>query len=257
MAFNSSTPDDGNPAWKALRKSGVAMQSGAAITRGDIVLRTAFLLLACIGGAAFGWLGAQNGLIAPAQVHLVLIGSAIAYLALGLVIAFKPLMAQWLATPAVTLEGVALGLLTLQFDTRYYGIGTQALLATLVVAGVSWGAYASGAIKPGPRFVKVVMIATLSAFLLYFADMLMMWLLPSSPLSGLTNGNGMMGIGFSLLMVGLATMNLVVDYLQADALVAQRAPKALAWYSAWAVMVTLIWLYMEMLRLLSKMNSRR
>jgi uncharacterized YccA/Bax inhibitor family protein len=188
---------------------------------------------------------------------LVLIGSAIAYLALGLVIAFKPLMAQWLATPAVTLEGVALGLLTLQFDARYHGIGTQALLATLVVAGVSWGAYASGVIKPGPRFVKVVMIATLSAFLLYFADMLMMWLLPSSPLSGLTTGNGLMGIGFSLLMVGLATMNLVVDYLQADALVAQRAPKALAWYSAWAVMVTLIWLYMEMLRLLSKMNSRR
>ncbi|MDB5985192.1 MAG: hypothetical protein JWR16_245 [Nevskia sp.] len=257
MAFNNPSPDSSNPAWKALRKNGAAIPAGDAITRNDIVMRTAFLLLACLGGVAFGWLGAQNGLIAPQQTGMVLIGSAVAYIALGLVIAFKPLMAQWLATPAVTLEGVALGLLTLQFDTRYHGIGTQALLATLLVAGVTWGAYAGGLIKPGPRFMKIVMVATLSAFLLYAADLLMMWLLPSSPLSALTRGNGMLGIGFSLLMVGLASMNLIADYLQADTLVQQRAPKALAWYSAWAMMVTLIWLYMEMLRLLAKINSRR
>ncbi len=257
MAFNTPTPDRGNPAWQALRKNGMTVQSGAAITRADIALRTAFLLLACIGGAAFGWLGTQYGLIAPQQARLVLIGSAVVYLALGLVIAFKPLSAQWLATPAVTIEGIALGLLTLQFDTRYHGIGTQALLATLLVAGVTWGAYASGLIKPGPRFVKIVAVATLSAVLLYATDLLLMWLLPQNPLAGMIRGNGMVGIGFSVLMVGLASMNLIADYLQADQLVAQRAPKALAWYSAWAVMVTLIWLYMEMLRLLSKVNSRR
>jgi uncharacterized YccA/Bax inhibitor family protein len=102
-----------------------------------------------------------------------------------------------------------------------------------------------------------VRIATLSVVLLYAADLLMMWLLPSSPLRGLISGNGMLGIGFSILMVGLASMNLVVDYMQADALVEQRAPKALSWYAAWAVMVTLIWLYVEMLRLLAKLNSRR
>jgi uncharacterized YccA/Bax inhibitor family protein len=100
-------------------------------------------------------------------------------------------------------------------------------------------------------------VATISVALLYVADLLMVMLLPSSPIRAVINGNGSIGIGFSLLMVGLASMNLIVDYMQADALVEQRAPKAVAWYCAWAVMVTLIWLYIEILRLLTKLNSRR
>jgi uncharacterized YccA/Bax inhibitor family protein len=257
MALKDVPAKSGNPAWKSLRNAVLEGAAGDAVTRQEIAVRTAFLLLACLGGAAAGWVGALNGFIAPAQIPMVLMGSGISYLLLGLVIAFKPMAAQWLATPAVTIEGVALGLLTMLVDTKYHGIATQALLATLVVACVSWAAYASGVIRPTARFVNIVVVATISVALLYAADMLMTWLLPASPLHNVINGNGMVGIGFSLLMVGLASMNLIVDYMQADALVEQRAPKAVAWYCAWAVMVTLIWLYVEMLRLLMKLNSRR
>jgi len=257
MALNNLPAQSGNPAWKSLRNIVVSGESSEVITRSAIAVRVAFLLAACMGSAAAAWIAARNGLIDPGQVPAILMGAGLTYLALGLVIAFKPGAASWLATPAVTIEGAGLGLLTMVVDARYPGIGTQALLATLVVGGVSWGAYASGLIKPGARFVSIVQVATLSVVVLYAADLLLSFWMPQNPVRNMIGGSSLVGIGFSLLMVGLAAMNLVVDYMQADALIAQRAPKNVAWYAAWAVMVTLIWLYVEMLRLLMKLNSRR
>lgn len=257
MPLNAPTPSSTNPAWKSLRNATLDRTLGDTLTRGDIAVRTAFLLLACIGGAAAGWLGVANGYIPMQSLFGISIACGLTYLALGITISFKPLWAQYLATPAVTVQGVTLGLISMLFDARYHGIASMALLATLSVGVVSWGAYATGMIRPTQRFISIVQIATISVAVLYGVSFLLTAFMPGNPLNAFFYSNSLLSIGFSLLMVGLASANLVVDYAQADALIEQRAPRAFAWIAAWAVTVTLIWLYVEMLRLLAKLNSRR
>ena len=257
MALNAPNPSSSNPAWKSLRNATLDRTVGDTLTRGDIAVRTAFLLLACIGGAAVGWIGVLDGLIPMQSLFGISIACGLTYLALGIAISFKPLWAQFLATPAVTVQGVTLGLISMLFDTRYHGIASLALMATLSVGVVSWAAYSAGLIKPTQRFISIVQIATISVAVLYGVNLLLTAFVPANPLNAFFYGNSLLSIGFSLLMVGLAAANLVVDYAQADALIQQRVPRAYAWIAAWAVTVTLIWMYVEMLKLLAKLNSRR
>ncbi len=257
MPLNAPTPSSTNPAWKSLRNATLDRSLGDTLTRGDIAVRTAFLLLACIGGAAAGWLGVIKGVIPMQSLFGISIACGLTYLALGIAISFKPMWAQFLATPAVTVQGVTLGLISMLFDARYHGIASMALVATLTVGVVSWAAYSTGMIRPTQRFISIVQIATISVVVLYGVTLLLTAFVPNNPLNGFFYSNSLLSIGFSLLMVGLASANLVVDYAQADSLIQQRAPRAFAWIAAWAVTVTLIWLYMEMLRLLAKLNSRR
>jgi uncharacterized YccA/Bax inhibitor family protein len=257
MPLNAPTPSSNNPAWRSLRNATLDRTLGDTLTRSDIAVRTAFLLLACIGGAAAGWLGVVKGFIPMQSLFGISIACGLTYLVLGLIISFKPLSAQYLATPAVTVQGVTLGLISMLFDARYHGIASMALMATLSVGVVSWAAYSAGMIKPTQRFISIVQIATISVAVLYAVNFALAMFVPGNPLNGFFYSNSLLSIGFSLLMIGLASANLVVDYAQADSLIEQRAPRAFAWIAAWAVTVTLIWLYIEVLRLLAKLNSRR
>jgi uncharacterized YccA/Bax inhibitor family protein len=133
-------------------------------------------------------------------------------------------------------------------------IALQAAVATFAVTGVMLGGYATGILRVGPLLQKVMMTA-LIGLVGYTA---LIWILSFFGV-GIWNGyadTGMMGIGFTGLCVALASLFLLLDFQYIEKGIEHKAPKYMEWVGAWGLMVTLVWLYIELLRLLSKLQSR-
>jgi len=164
---------------------------------------------------------------------------------------------QWakITTPLYALcEGLVLGGISVLFEMRYPGIVMQAVGLTFLTMFCMLTAYRTGLVRVTHKFRMGVVAATGAICLFYFLSFILGFFGIQMPL---IHGSGMFGIGFSLIVVGVASLNLVLDFDLIDQLSRQGAPKNMEWYGAFALMVTLIWLYLEMLRLLSKLNSRR
>jgi uncharacterized YccA/Bax inhibitor family protein len=140
------------------------------------------------------------------------------------------------------------------FDLRYPGIAIQAVSLTFGTLLVLLLAYRSGLIRVTDKMRLGIVAATGGIMLFYVAEMLLGFF-------GVhfiaVNSSGPIGILFSLFVVGIAALNLVLDFDFVEQGVRSGAPKYMEWYGAFGIMVTLVWLYLEMLRLLSKINSRR
>jgi uncharacterized YccA/Bax inhibitor family protein len=151
------------------------------------------------------------------------------------------------------LEGLVLGGLSAVVDLRYPGIAMQAVALTFGTLFVLLLAYRSGMIKVTQKFRLGIIAATGGIMVFYLLEMALGFF-------GIhfiaVNGSGPIGIGFSLLVVGIAALNLVLDFDFIEQGVQYGAPKYMEWYGAFGIMVTLVWLYLEILRLLSKMRSR-
>ncbi len=147
-----------------------------------------------------------------------------------------------------------LGGLSAIFEVHYPGIAMEAVALTFGTLFVLLMAYKSGLIKVTEKFRLGVVAATGGIFLFYMAQML----LSIFHISFFTSvySSGIVGIGFSLVVVAVAALNLVLDFDFVEQGVAYGAPKYMEWYAAFGIMVTLVWLYLEILRLLSKMRSR-
>jgi len=148
--------------------------------------------------------------------------------------------------------GVAVGAISKAYNDAYSGIVLQAVGATLGVFVVMLVAYRSGIIRVTARFRRVVIGATLGVMLFYGVSMLL-------SLFGtdiFPQGSSLMSIGFSFLVAGIAAMNLALDFDFIEKAEAAGAPKYMEWYAAFGLLVTLVWLYLEILRLLSKMRDR-
>jgi len=147
-------------------------------------------------------------------------------------------------------EGFALGGLSAMMELRYAGIVLQAVMLTVGVLAAMLMLYRTGIIKVTDKFRMGVVAATGGIMLLYLVDMaLRAFTHIEIPF---IHQSGALGIGFSLLVVGLAALNLTLDFDLIDRGAAEGAPKYMEWYGAFALMVTLVWLYLEILRLLSK-----
>jgi uncharacterized YccA/Bax inhibitor family protein len=171
----------------------------------------------------------------------------------GLVTSFKKEWAPVTAPIYALLEGLMLGGLSAAVDTRYHGLGIEAVSLTLGTLLMLLLAYRSGIIKVTDKFRLGIVAATGGIFLFYMAQMLLGFF-------GIRfysiNGSGMIGIGFSLIVVAIAALNLVLDFDFIERGVQMGAPKYMEWYGAFGIMVTLVWLYIEMLRLLTKLQRR-
>lgn len=172
-------------------------------------------------------------------------------LALGLLTGFKPQLARITAPIYAVVAGAFIGVFTLTLQMMVGGnltmLPTQAALATLAVAASMLFAYRTGLIKATPRLRKVVVTATIGIVLFYLVNIVMSWF--GSPMT-LIWGGGMLPIVLSVAFIGVASLMLVLDF----DLVAQMAgneDKRMEWYGAFALITTLIWLYIEMLRLLA------
>jgi uncharacterized YccA/Bax inhibitor family protein len=152
------------------------------------------------------------------------------------------------------LEGLALGGISVVFEATYPGIVNQAVFLTFGTLGALLIAYRAGVIRATDNFKRGVVAATGGIALLYFLSFILGFFGVSVPL---IHSNGTFGILFSLFVVVIAALNLVLDFDLIEKGAARGAPKYMEWYGAFALLVTLVWLYLEILRLLAKLAARR
>src|SRR3954470_8946326 len=213
------------------------------MTMDDVVTKTGLAFLVTVLTATATWAlpgTAAWGLALPA---------ALVALVLGLVISFKQI-----ANPAATLAygalyGVALGAISEAFNTIYPGIVMQALIGTFGVFAGMLIVYKTGAIRVTPKLTRWVLAAGIGVLVLMLVNIVAAWIGGGDGL-GLRSG-GPMAIGFSLLVIGVAAFFLLLDFDMADEAIRRGAPAKFAWYIAFGLLVTVVWLYLEILRLLS------
>jgi len=236
----------------AASQSGSLIDAANRMTLSGTVNKTGILLVCAIATSAWTWhLFMQSRDIADVM-PLMLIGM-FGGLICAFVTVFKKAWSPVTAPIYALLEGLVLGGLSAVFDLRYPGIAIQAVSLTFGTLFVLLLAYRSGMIKVTQKFRLGVIAATGGVFLFYMLQMLLGFF-------GFRfvsiNGSGPIGIGFSLIVVAIAALNLVLDFDFIEQGVAYGAPRYMEWYGAFGIMVTLVWLYLEILRLLSKMRSR-
>ena len=208
------------------------------MTVDDVVTRTALLLAIAFATGGITWALDLGGLALPAA----LIGPVPA-----LVIIFKPVTNPGVIMAYAAVEGVFLGGISQLFNARYPGIVVQAVLGTAVVTGVMLGLYKSGRIRVTPQFTKMVVGATIGFFILIMVNLVAGLFVDG----GLGLREGPLGIAVGLFAIGLASLNLVLDFDMVEKAARQGVPTRFGWFAAFGIMVTLVWLYVEMLRLLS------
>lgn len=216
------------------------------------VNKTGILVCLLWVAAIFTWektFAAEN----PAELYPWLIGGAIAGLVIAMITIFKKTAAPYTAPLYAVVEGLVLGVLSAFFEMQFPGIVFQAVLLTFGTLFALLFAYKTGLIKATENFKLGVAAATGGIFVVYMLSMVLGFFGVSIPL---IHESGIVGIGFSLFVVVIASLNLVLDFDFIEKGAEQGAPKYLEWYAAFGLMVTLIWLYIELLRLLSKLRSR-
>lgn len=241
-----------NPVFNEKTFSRFAYSTGAVSTsrmtvRGTLD-RASILFAIAVSAAAFSWVFVST---ASALALPLAIGGGILAFVLALVVSFKPETAPFLSPVYAVAEGVLLGALSRLFEAFYPGIAMQAVLGTGVITGVMLLLYRSKVIRATPMLKKVVISMTLAVGLMYviaFGIRMFGYQMP------LLNDSGVYGIGLSLFLIGLAAFNLILDFDLIEQGEAQGAPKSFEWYGAFALLVTVAWIYFEVLRLLSKMR---
>jgi uncharacterized YccA/Bax inhibitor family protein len=189
----------------------------------------------------------------PTLIMPMTIGSAIAGMVIALVLAFKQHLAPTLAPIYAAVEGIFVGGITLVFESMYPGIGISAALLTFAILAAIVGLYKAGVIRATPTFRRTIMAATAGIAIFYLVSMVLGMFGIQMPL---IYDSGWFGIGFSLFVVGLAAFNLVLDLDNIEQGAEYGAPKYMEWYCAFGMIVTIVWLYVEVLRLLAKLSSR-
>jgi uncharacterized YccA/Bax inhibitor family protein len=242
-ALNSKTFDQFGPA---------ASTSTGVMTIDGTVNKTAILLLIALATSFFVWrmyFTAQN----PAVVSPWMLGGAIGGLIFAIITAFKKQWAPITAPVYAALEGLFLGGISAFYEARFHGIVLQAVGLTFGVAFALLMVYKSRLIKVTQNFRLGVAAATGGVFLLYLASMILGFF---GIRIGFIHDNGVFGIVFSLIVVTIAALNLVMDFDFIEQGAEHGAPKFMEWYAAFGLMVTLVWLYIEILRLLGKARKR-
>ena len=242
-----------NPALKdnAFLADRSANASGEMTINGT-VNKTAILLGLVILPAFWIWdktFGAEN----PGVYYPWMIGGAIGGFVFALITIFKKTAAPYTAPLYAVCEGLFVGAISAFFERMYPGIVFQATLLTFGTLFALLIAYRSGMIRATENFKLGVAAATGGIFLIYMATWILGFFSVSIPF---IHDSGLIGIGFSLFVVVIAALNLVLDFDFIENGVKAGAPKYMEWYAAFGLLVTLIWLYVEMLRLLSKLNRR-
>jgi uncharacterized YccA/Bax inhibitor family protein len=257
----------GNPALNAntFENFGVYRQDAAVAPTGTMTIlgtvhKTLFLLALAIGAACFTW--SRTAALAEAvpggavgSVAGWVMGGGLVALVAGFVICFKHAWAPMLAPVYALAEGLLLGGISAGFEAQYPGIVVQAVGCTFGTLLCLLLAYQSGMIRATENFKLGIVAATGGIALLYLVTFIA-GLFGFSLFASLY-GSGLVGVGFSVVVVAIAALNLVLDFDFIEQAADRGAPKYLEWYGAFALMVTLVWLYLEILRLLAKLNDRR
>jgi uncharacterized YccA/Bax inhibitor family protein len=236
----------------AFRSEGVAYGQEAMTIQGT-VNKTGVLLLCSILTATWTWNTFLHSR-SPESVMGPLVLGAIGGFVVAIVTVFKKNWAPITAPLYALLEGLVLGGISAMFELRFPGLPIQAVSLTFGVLIVMLLAYRSGLIPVTDKLRLGIVAATGGIAVFYFAE----FILGFFGIHFTTiNGSSPIGIGFSLVVVVIASLNLVLDFDFIERGARAGAPKYMEWYGAFGLMVTLIWLYLEILRLLAKLRDRR
>jgi uncharacterized YccA/Bax inhibitor family protein len=208
--------------------------------------------------AIWSWTATGRGQMQPA----VLMGAAIGGFVLAMLTIFRPSLAPWTAPVYAAFEGVFLGILSYIIEHSvgkgYPGIAIEAVSLTCGTLFCMLFAYTTGLIRVTDRLRAGIVAATGALCLVYFISFVLMMFGVRVPFFDMGNPSAtLVSIGFSVFVVGLAAFNLLLDFDFIDQSARRGAPKYMEWYGAFGLMVTLVWLYLEILRLLRKLQDRR
>jgi len=233
-----------NPVLQSKKfKDNLITKTEGNMTIEGTVNKTGLALMLVIISAAYAW---NNPVTQNWALPAAIVGFIIA-----LVTVFKPTFSPVTVPIYSIVEGIFLGAISIFFNKQYPGIVVQAVFLTFGTLASMLVAYKSGLIKVTENFKLGVFAATGGIALLYLINFIMSIFGRSI---GFITGNSWMGIGFSVFVVIIAALNLVMDFDFIEEAAEQGSPKYLEWYGAFGLMVTLIWLYLEILRLLAKIR---
>jgi len=249
--MKTTNPALSNKVLEQLGRTGQAY-AGEAMTVEGTINKTALLAFLVIVPAAWIW----SEVVRAQSLETVIpwmVGGMIGGFIAALVTIFKKDWAPVTAPIYALFEGLAIGGLSAVLNLQYHGIVIQAVALTFGVLLCMLAAYRTGLIKVTDRFRMVVVAATGAIALMYLVSMLLSFFHVTVPF---VFGGGTAGIVLSLVIVGVAALNLALDFDFIEQATNAGAPKYVEWYAAFGLMVTLIWLYLEILRLLGQLRRR-
>ena len=235
-----------NPAFaRGFENNSQTLPLSERMTLDGAVNKTGILLALCFSGAMIGW-----------NIPALMLPGAIVGFILAMVTIFRNKEKAGSTAPLYALsQGIFLGGITLMYENQFDGIAIQAIGLTFGILASLLLCYKSGLIKPTENFRLMIGAAIGGIFILYLVSFIMSFFGGGISLLSPTNSS-LMSIGISLVIVCVASLSLVLDFDFIEEGAEKGLPKYMEWYGAFSLMVTLIWLYLEILRLLSKIRSR-
>ena len=237
---------------EAARETLTTSASGAVMTRSGTAGKSLILLALCAFSATFTWLQVAAGNTAI-MMPALLVGGLGGFV-MAMIVSFKPNTAPVVAPIYAVLEGLILGAISALFNIKYPGLPQQAVLLTFAVALGVFTLYRMNILKATEGFRRMVVGATIGIAVFYLVNIVLSMFNVNL---GYTMSNSPLAIGINLVIAGVAAMNLVLNFDDIDTAVRMGAPKRMEWYGAFGLMVTLVWLYLELLRLLSRLQGGR
>ena len=243
--WNPPINDGPSSAWSGTRTE--------TMTASGAMSATLMLTVLLVAAATFGWSQvATPGLNEQLAFPGWAIGGIIVGFITALIVAFKPMTARFLAPVYAIAQGVAVGAISKVYNIAYEGIVLQAVGATIGVFVVMLVLYRTGVLRVTNTFRRVVVGATLGIAVFYLAS----WIVRLFGVDIFPSGSSTFSIAFSFFVAGLAAFNLALDFDFIDRAEREGAPKQMEWFAAFGLLVTLVWLYLEILRLLAKLRER-
>lgn len=228
----------------------VVIDYNQTMTVSGTINKSFLMLILLIASAAITWTMANSG----QNPMIFSIGGAIVGFILVLIAVFRPQYSGYLAPGYAIFEGLFIGGISAIFELMFPGIVMQAVGCTFVTFMVCFGLYKYQIVKVTDKFRSVVVAATLAIATYYLISWIGSLIFPS--FQPVHYGNSMMSIGISVFVIVIAALNLFLDFDQIEKGAEQKMPKYMEWYGAMGLMITLVWLYIEFLRLLSKISRK-
>ncbi len=247
-----------NPIFKERVFNRDSFSVSETMTVNGTVNKTALMLLLVVASAVFTWNKFYDAIFSNPETAMSAVAPWLMVGAIGgfitaIITSFRPQSAAISSPIYAIFEGLFLGGISAMLEMQYNGIVMRAVALTLAVFAAMLFFYRSGVVKVTKKFMLGVFAATAGIALVYLVSFIAGLF---GAQMGFLYGNSNLSIGFSLVVVAIAALNLVLDFSFIERAAGQGAPKYMEWYGAFGLMVTLVWLYLEILRLLAKVASR-
>ena len=229
-----------------------AVLDGEPMTVSGAVNKTIILLLTTFAVGLFSWTQAFNGYMD--KVIMLMWGGIIAGFILAIIMRFKPQNAKVLSVAYAVCEGLAIGGLSAMYEMQLKGIVANAALITFLTLFMMLMLYKTGIIRATDTFKKVIFTATASIMVFYLVSIVISFFSPN--FISIWN-TGMLGIVLSVVFCAVAALNFILDFDFIEQGARNMAPKYFEWFGAFSLLVTIVWLYLELLRLLAQLSKNR